>query len=119
MSLESFPVEPFAEHVPDAGAPPDHKNPDSVELGAGMLELGFYVGDSRIVLASLKAGAYTELFKDGDPTSGKPAQPASSSSASDAGNGGQQPAQPAQPATASTASDAGNGEQQQPQPPAQ
>jgi len=82
MSLISFNVQPFAEHVPDSGPDVDHKNPGSVETGAGMLEIGFYVGDNRIVLTSLKAGAYTDLFENGDPTTGKPAEGSTSSSSS-------------------------------------
>ena len=83
----SFPVRPFAEHVPDAGPDADHLNPSTVEPGAGMIEFGFYLGDHRVVLSSLKAGAFTELFENGDPTTGKPAASAtdgSSSSSSDA-----------------------------------
>jgi hypothetical protein len=83
MSNVAFNAQPFAEHVPDSGPDADHKNPGSVEQGAGMIELGFYVGDNRIVLTSLKAGAYTDLFEGGDPTTGKPAEGSTSSSASD------------------------------------
>lgn len=71
MSRQAFKVEPFAEHVPDSGPDDQHKNPGSVEQGAGQIELGFYIGDHRIVLSSLKAGAFTDLFEKGDPTSGK------------------------------------------------
>ena len=82
MSLESFSVRPFAEHVPDPGPDPTHKNPASVEAGAGMIELGFYIGEHRLVLQSLKAGALTDLFEDGDPTTGKLAEGAGASSSS-------------------------------------
>jgi hypothetical protein len=82
MSNLSFNVQPFAEHVPDPGPDADHKNPGSVETGAGMIDIGFYVGDNRIVLTSLKAGAYTDLFENGDPTTGKPAEGVASSSSS-------------------------------------
>ena len=83
MSAASFNVKPFAEHVPDSGPDPEHKNPDTVETGAGQIEVGFYVGDTRIVLTSLKAGAFTELFEDDDPRTGKPADGQSSSSSTD------------------------------------
>jgi hypothetical protein len=78
----SFDVQPFAEHVPDSGPDPTHKNPASVEKGAGMIELGFYIGEHRVVLQSLKAGAYTDLFEKGDPTTGNAAESTSSNSSS-------------------------------------
>jgi uncharacterized membrane protein YccC len=80
VSQVSFDVRPFAEHVPDSGPDPTHKNPESVEKGAGMIELGFYIGEHRLVLQSLKAGAFTDLFENGDPTTDKAAESASSSS---------------------------------------
>ena len=46
MTNLAFNVRPFAEHVPDSGPDSEHKNPATVEAGAGMLELGFYVGDT-------------------------------------------------------------------------
>lgn len=78
----SFDVRPFAEHEPDPGPDADHLNPKTVEPGAGFIDFGFYVGDHRVVLSRLKAGAFTELFENGDPTTGKPAASASSSSSS-------------------------------------
>lgn len=80
MTRVSFSVQPFAEHVPDSPPEADHPKPESVEPGAGFLELGFYVGGQRIVMQSIRAGAFTELFDDGDPTSGKPADGTTASS---------------------------------------
>jgi hypothetical protein len=78
----AFKVQPFAEHIPDSGPDPDHKAPHTVEQGAGQIELGFYIGEHRVVLSSLKAGAFTDLFDKGDPTSGKPAKGLAASSSS-------------------------------------
>lgn len=78
----SFKITPFAEHVPDAGPDPDHKAPHTVEAGAGQIELGFYIGEHRVVFSSLKAGAFTDLFENGDPTGGKPAKGLAASSSS-------------------------------------
>lgn len=78
----SFKITPFAEHVPDGGPAADHKAPHTVEQGAGSIELGFYIGDHRVVFSSLKAGAFTDLFENGDPTSGKPAKGLAASSSS-------------------------------------
>lgn len=78
----SFEVRPFAEHVPDSGPDAEHLRPDTVEPGAGFIDFGFYIGDHRVVLSRLKAGAFTDLFENGDPTTGKPAQSSSTSSSS-------------------------------------
>jgi hypothetical protein len=46
----------YVEHVPDVGPTSEHPRPDSVERGAGTIEVGVEVDGARIVLARKKAG---------------------------------------------------------------
>lgn len=80
MTLPALHVQAFAEYVPDEGAPVDHPNPRAYEPGAGFIELGFYIGGKRVVLQTIRAGAFPELFHDDDPTTGKLKSSAAASS---------------------------------------
>jgi len=45
----------YAVHIADEGAPPDHVRPDTVEQGAGMIEVGVELGGRRLALQRFKA----------------------------------------------------------------
>lgn len=54
----------YVRHIPDAGPDPNHPRPDSVELGAGTLEVGVTVAGVDIPLADLKASDYVQRIQD-------------------------------------------------------
>lgn len=57
MSERTFNAESlYAVHVPDPGPDQGHPRPESVELGAGHVEVGVVVDGARIPLARVKAG---------------------------------------------------------------
>ena len=53
----------YVKHIPDAGPDATHPNPSSVELGAGMLEVGVNVGGLEIPLIDLKASDYPQRIE--------------------------------------------------------
>jgi len=66
----------YAVHVPDPGAPPDHVRPDTVELGAGMIEVGVDLGGRRLALQRYKADDIMQALEQ-HAQSGEQPQPSS------------------------------------------
>jgi hypothetical protein len=57
---------PYVEHVPDEGPAGTHPRPDTVERGAGFIELGFLVDGVKVRLARVKAGGVFDDLRRAD-----------------------------------------------------
>lgn len=86
----------YVKHLPDTGPDASHPRPDTVELGAGMLQVGVVVNGVEIALADIKASDTVQRIEKAQASSQ------------------QQSSQQAQADQQSTAGQPGSGYEQQP-----
>ena len=62
-------VKLYLKHFPDPGPDPTHPRPDTVEQGAGILQVGVNVNGVEIPLVDVKASDYVQRIEDAQKTS--------------------------------------------------